>query len=300
MGKDLKGRELGVGITQESTGLYAARYVDRFGKRRRKRFKKLQECRAWLADALYVNEHSDISMPSDMLVDNWFDYWIGIKKKTVRPNTVRNYSERYRINIKPVIGGMPLSDVKPMHCQKIFYDMADRDYRTSTIAQTRITLFSMFEYAKENEVLCSNPCKRSVKSDMGKPSEKKVALTREVQRTFLEYAAGQSYENQYRFVLQTGLRTGEMIGLKWEDIDFKARTIKIRRTMEYRYSVKEWRIGEPKSKSGYRTIPLTKEAVSILKNQKEKNKRISDIPEEWQEFPDFPCISFGTLLPRDA
>ena len=70
------------GYITESTGLYSARFVDRFGKRKHKRFKKLQECRAWLADAIYVDEHSDISMPSDMLVDHWFDYWIGIKKKT--------------------------------------------------------------------------------------------------------------------------------------------------------------------------------------------------------------------------
>ena len=284
MGKDLKGKELGVGITQEKTGLYSARYVDRFGKRKHKRFKKLQECRAWLAEAVYIDEHSDISMPSDMLVDNWFDYWIGIKKKTVRPNTVRNYTERYIRNIKPVIGNMPLADVKPLHCQKIFYDMADQDYRVSTIYQTRITLYNMLEYAKENEVLYSNPCKRSVKSDMGKPSEKKVALTKDIQKIFLKYVEGQSYENQYRFILQTGLRTGELIGLKWEDVDFKARTIQIRRSMEYRYSAKEWRVGEPKSKSGYRTVPLTKEAVAILKKQKDKNQRISEIPEEWKEF----------------
>ena len=57
-----------------------------------------------------------------------------------------------------------------------------------------------------------------------------------------------------------------------------------KRSMEYRYSAKEWRIGEPKSKSGYRTIPLTEEAVAILKKQKEKNKRISEISTEWEEF----------------
>ena len=164
MGKDLKGKELGKGISQESTGLYSARFVDRFGKRKHKRFKKLQECRAWIADATYVDEHSDISMPSDMLVDQWFDYWIGIKKKTVRSNTVRNYTERYIKNIKPVIGKMTLSDVKTLQCQKIFYDMADQGYRTSTIYQARIALYNMFEYAKENEVLRSNPCKKSVKS----------------------------------------------------------------------------------------------------------------------------------------
>ena len=46
---------------------------------------------------------------------------------------------------------MTLSDVKPLHCQKIFYDMADQEYRTSTIYQARIALYNMFEYAKENE-----------------------------------------------------------------------------------------------------------------------------------------------------
>ena len=66
MGKDLKGKELVKGISQESTGLYSARFVDRFGKRKHKRFKKLQECRTWIADATYADEHSDISMPLDM------------------------------------------------------------------------------------------------------------------------------------------------------------------------------------------------------------------------------------------
>lgn len=207
MGKDLKGKELGVGITQEGTGLYSARFVDKFGKRKHKRFKKLQECRAWLAETTYINEH--------------------------------NYTERYRRNIKPLMGKMPLSDVKPLHCQKIFYDKADQGYRTSTIYQARIKLFNMLEYAKQNEGLCSNLCKRSVKSDMGKPSEKKVALTKGIRKIFLEYVAGQSCENQYRFILQTGFRTGELIGLKWEDVDFETRTIQIRRSMEYRYSVKE-------------------------------------------------------------
>ena len=75
-----------------------------------------------------------------------------------------------------------------------------------------------------------------------------------------------------------------MVGVKCEDVDFISKTIQIRRSMEYRYSVKEWRIGEPKSKSGYRTIPLTEEAVAILNKQKEKNKWISEISKEWEEF----------------
>ncbi|MGN8819080.1 tyrosine-type recombinase/integrase [Oribacterium sp. HCP28S3_H8] len=284
MGKDLKGKEIGTGIVQLPNGTYFGRFVDKFGKRRTKRSKKIQEVKQWLADATYIDEHSDLDQAADMLVDAWFDYWIGIKKQTVRPNTVRNYSERYERNIRGVIGSKLLTEVKPVHCQKIFSDMAEEGYKTTTIYQTRITLFNMLEFAKENDVLIVNPCKKSLKSNMGKPSEKKEALTIDVQKKFLGAVVGYSYENQYRFVLQTGLRTGEMIGLKWSDIDFKNRTMKIERTMEYRYKVGEWRIGPPKSQSGYRTVPLTEEAVRILENQRKKNQSLKIIPMEWKDF----------------
>ena len=284
MGRNLKGKELGEGIYQQANGTYCARFIDRFGKRKSKRSKKLQEVRQWLADATYINEHSDIEQATNMMVDAWFEYWIDVKKKTVRPNTVRNYTERYNKNIQKIIGRKILTEVKPIHCQKIFTDMAEEGYKTSTIYQTRIALFNMLEFAKENEVILSNPCKKSVKSDMGKPSQKKEALTIDIQKKFIEYAKGQSYENQFRFILQTGLRTGELVGLKWEDIDFSKKAIRIQRSMEYRYSVGEWRIGEPKSKAGYRTIPLTDETIRILTEQKEKNKNIKKIREEWYEF----------------
>ena len=61
-----------------------------------------------------------------------------------------------------------------------------------------------------------------------------------------------------------------MIGLRWADVDFEKRLLHIRRTMEYRHSIGDWRVGEPKTKSSVRDIPLTQEAINILKNQKEK------------------------------
>ena len=283
MGKDLKGKEIGDGIYQQPNGTYCARFVDKVGRRKSKRSKKLQEVRQWIADATYIDEHSDLDQATDMIVDAWFDYWISIKKQTVRPNTVRNYSERYERNIKDVIGKKLLTEVKPIHCQTIFPKMAEEGYKTTTIYQTRIALYNMLEFARENDVLITNPCKKSVKSDMGKPSDKKEALTIDVQKKFLEAVVGYSYENQYRFVLQTGLRTGELIGLKWSDIDFENRTMKIERSMEYRYKVGEWRVGPPKSKSGYRTIPLTDEAIRILENQRAKNKKLKLIPIEWND-----------------
>lgn len=284
MGKDLKGKELGVGICQRPDGYYVGRFTTKYGKRKQKLFRKLQECRQWSGDAQYQDEHSNLNMAEDMLISAWFDYWISIKERTVRPNTVRNYSERYKQNIAPVIGKMLLADVKPIHCQMIMNQMADEGYRTSTINQTRVALFNMLNYAYQNDVIMKNPCNAMVKSNIGKPSNKKEALTLERQKRFVNGISGNTYELQYKFLLQTGLRTGEMIGLKWSDVDFKKRTITVNRSMEYRHSAKEWRIGEPKSQSGYRTIPLTDDAVAILKKQKQKNACFKLIPIEWSEF----------------
>lgn len=283
MGKDLKGKELGRGISQRKDKYYVGRYTTRNGKRVQKLFAKLQECKKWLADEQYTDEHSNPDFPSDMLVDAWFDYWISVKKRTVRPNTLRNYTERYKRNIKPVIGNKILREVNALHCQKIMTNMADEDYRTATIYQTRIALYNMLDYAYQSEIIPKNPCNRMVKSDIGKESSKKEALTIENQKKFCEAIKGTSYEYQYRFALQTGLRTGELVGLKWEDVDFKAKTIKIVRSLEYRHSTGEWREGPPKSKSGYRTIPLTDEAVSLLKLQKAKNASFKFIDIQWRD-----------------
>ena len=220
MGKDIKGKELGVGISQRSDGFYVGRFTTKYGQRKQKLFRKLQECRQWLADSQYQDEHSNLNFPKEMTVKAWFDYWISMKKRTVRPNTVRNYTERYERNIDPVIGKLILSEVKPIQCQMIMNRMADEGYRTSTIYQTRIALFNMLDYAYQNDVIMKNPCNGMIKSDIGKPTQKKEALTLEQQKRFVRGIAGNAYEYQYKFLLQTGLRTGELVGLKWSDIDF--------------------------------------------------------------------------------
>ena len=284
MGKDLKGKELGVGICQRKDGLYTARFVSkRTGKSVQKYFPKLQECRKWYADAKFEDEHGGINASGDMTVTAWFNYWIeNIKGESIRPNTIRNYKERFEHNIKKCIGNMILSEVKPMHCQNVLNQMKD-DYKSSTIYQTRITLYCMFSDAVENDVIYKNPVTKGIKHNIGKEPKKIRALTIDEQKKFLEVAEKSSNYNQFAFILQTGLRTGELIGLKWSDIDWEKRVIHIQRSMEYRYSVGEWRIGEPKSKSGYRDVPLTEEAIAILKRQKEKLREIKVINMQYKE-----------------
>ena len=120
MCKNLKGKECGKGICQRKDGLYYARFVDKLGKRHEKYFQTLPEARNWIADSRYADAHDAEFVPSDMTVDDWFEYWIENIVCDLAPNTQRNYRERYRHNIQPVIGKMLLANVKPMHCKKIF------------------------------------------------------------------------------------------------------------------------------------------------------------------------------------
>lgn len=89
-------------------------------------------------------------------------------------------------------------------------------------------------------------------------------LTREEQRKFLEAAERSHNYAQYALILETGLRTGELIGLTWDAIDFGARTLTVNKTLEYRHGEKFWRAGPPKTQQSYRTIPLTDRAHEIL------------------------------------
>ena len=264
MGKNLKGKDCGKGIYQRKDGLYSARFVDRAGKRHEKYFQTLPEARNWIEDAKYADKHDDVFVATDTTVDEWFEFWIENIVGDLAPNTLRNYRERYARNIQPVIGKMLIANVKPMHCKKVFIQM-DADYAGSTIRQAYITMGTMFKAAKMNDLIAKHPMDGVRFSKPVRAVDDIHYLTREEQRLFLETARRSHNYNQYALILETGLRTGEMIGLTWDAIDFERRTLTINKTLEFRHAQKVWRAGPPKTQQSYRTIPLTDKAYDILK-----------------------------------
>lgn len=276
MGKDLKGKELGVGINQRKDGLYSARFTGKDGKRRQKYFKKLQECRKWIADAQFDDEHGNINASADMTVNAWFEYWISeIKGRTVRWSTLSSYNDRYNKNIKEVIGNMIIKEVKPMHCQNVLNIMDNNEYAGSSMARTKATMSAMFSDALENGLIVSNPVTGSVKCPK-KPEKNTRVLTLDEQNKFLDAAKGSANYFHFLFIMQTGVRSSELRGLRWEDIDFSNRTIHIRRNTTYDSSSGKFITGELKTNSGLRDIPMTQIAYEILiniKNQQAQQKR---------------------------
>ena len=252
MGKSLRGKECGKGIYQRKDGLYHARFVDKTGRRHEKYLPTLPEARNWIEESKYADAHEDVFVATDTTVDQWFDFWIENIVGDLAPNTLRNYRERYVHNIQPVMGKMMIANVKPMHCKKVFIQM-DVDYAGSTIRQTYITMGTLFKAAEMNDLITKHPM------------DGVRFLTRDEQIRFLEVAKRSHNYNQYALILETGLRTGEMIGLTWDAIDWKARTLTVNKTLEFRHKQKVWRAGPPKTQHSYRTIPLTDRAYEILK-----------------------------------
>lgn len=263
MGKNLKGKECGKGICQRKDGLYYARFVDKTGKRHEKYLPTLPEARNWIEESKYADAHEDVFVATDTTVDQWFDFWIENIVGDLAPNTLRNYRERYVHNIQPVMGKMMIANVKPMHCKKVFIQM-DADYAGSTIRQAYITMGTMFKAAKMNDLIAKHPMDGVRFTKPVRATDDIKFLTRDEQRVFLETAKRSRNYNQYALILETGLRTGEMIGLTWDAIDWERHTLTVNKTLEFRYKQQEWRAGPPKTKKSYRTIPLTDTAYQIL------------------------------------
>lgn len=263
MGKNLKGKECGRGIHQRKDGRYSARFVDKTGKRHEKYFHTISDARNWLEDAKYVDKHSNMVSGRKMTVDEWFAFWIKNIVGDLASNTLRNYRERYTRNIQPIIGNMYICDVKPMHCKQVFLQM-DANYAGSTIRQTYIIMGTMFKAAKMNDLIIKHPMDGVRFTKPVRAKDDIRFLTIEEQKTFLQHAQRSHYYYQYALILETGLRTGEVIGLTWDAIDFEKRTLTINKTLEFEYKTQSWRAGPPKTPQSYRTIPLTDKAYDIL------------------------------------
>lgn len=299
MGKSLKGKECGKGIYQRKDGLYHARFVDKLGKRKEKYFQTIPEARNWLDDMKYADTH-DVFVPTTTTVDQWFGFWIENIVGDLAPNTLRNYRERYKHNIQPVVGSMMISDVKPMHCKKVFIQM-DADYAGSTIRQTYITMGTMFKSALMNDLIAKHPMDGVRFTKPVREVNDIKFLTRENQQKFLDAARRSHNYAQYLLILETGLRTGEMIGLTWDAIDFEKRTLTVNKTLEYRHGQKCWRAGPPKTKQSYRTIRLTNVAYDLLKtiwDAREPHKR-SPLLEQSLEYMDRRTGVISKLYMKD-
>ncbi len=206
-----------------------------------------------------------------MTVDEWFNYYMDTyKKNTVREATFYNYKIRYEKNIKPYIGDLLLSEVRTAFCQKIINNMLEKGDASGSVDLTKINMQLIFEASVNNGYIAQNPINKSIKTIPEEERERRV-LTLEEQDIFLRYAKKSQLYLVYAFTLQTGLRCGEVCGLRWQDVNFEAACLFVKKNLrKSREKGKGYYLGEPKTRASIRKIPLTDEAIRLLKMQKKQ------------------------------
>lgn len=269
MGKDLKGKELGVGLSQRKDGVFQGRYKDRFNKIKYIYGTKLSEVKKELIVAIAENVQFT-SIRDDIKLDDWFNRWIEVyKKRSVRPNTLREYTHIYNKNISPFLGNRNINFLVKSDIQTLIDKIADDNYKYERQNKIKVILNDMFSRAIEDDLMIKNPAK-GVKLRADKEL-KAFALTAEQQIEFLEASKGTFYDNLYNVALNTGLRPGELFALTQEDIHLEERYIDVNKTLVYQKylddTCKTFHIESPKTKQSYRQVPINSECLKYLEKQ---------------------------------
>ena len=269
MGKDLKGKELGHGIIQKKGGRYEARYVDRFGKRISISGMDLKDVKKRYNEALYENE-KELNIRSDIKLDDWYKQWMNIYKyDIIRENTKNHYNQVYNKHISPYIGNFYLKDIRQMDIKKIIKELDKNGYKFETKNKVRILLVDIFNKAIINEYVMKNPAKgMSIKRDEKKDIR---VLSVEEQTLFFDCCKGTFYDNFFTTAISTGMRIGELAALRWKDIDWENNLLHVTRTLIYQKfegdAKKEFHLGNPKTYTSIRDIPINRQCEIALKKQ---------------------------------
>jgi len=168
-------------------------------------------------------------MTSKILFKEWALLWLETyKKETVKEKTyLSSYKQPTKDHLIPFFGEMPLMDIKPFIVQRFFNLQADRYYE-SLVKKMKICLNGIFEKAIENDFCFKNPVK-SAKAFSNLVSKPKRIYTKEEVEKILEFSDGTPNGIYIRILLELGLRSSELCGLKWKDIDFTEKSISIER-----------------------------------------------------------------------
>ena len=250
-----------------------------YGKSRAEVVKKLSEISGRMKSNSY-----DLVEQND-LETLMFEYLMTFKKSAVAPRTFEGNIRNFKLHIAPLIGKMKVYEIDNYVIQKLVNNLIDQGYSTDTIKKCKHLISQFFEYAIDNKWVLVNPTlkvkvkgKRKVYEE---DDEKYKALPPEIRDMFLE-ALNKDEANFIKPLCITlmfaGLRIGEAIALKWKNIDFKNKTIKVDRAItqvpkfdedgniKSRVTV----IGDTKTTCSVREIPVTDIVIETLKNWKDK------------------------------
>lgn len=259
-------------ITQRSDGRWMGSLslgYDQHGKRKRRYVygATKQAVQQQIAKLQADDFNGMLSDSTNLKTVDFFTRWLeDSAKPTIRASTYDTYEAAIRLHINTRIGGTQLRKLTPGHITGLLADLE----RNGKSLHTRVRVFAVlhraFDQAVKWGLMPRNICDAV---DKPKAPRSEVTAWNEVEAaTFLKEAEGNRLHALYVLALTTGLRQGEMLGLKWGDIDLKEGSLSVRRTLLERKG--KHAFGEPKTAKGRRKVDLPKMAVEALKQHRVK------------------------------
>lgn len=277
--KDKKGIVLKDGESQRKNGTYDYRYMTKDGKRHAIYAKSLNELRE-KENQLILDSDAGLK-PSDKrkTINDIYHLFVELKKG-VKDNTMRNYCYMYERFVEPDFGNMRLCDLKKTDVRRFYNRLADeRLLKIRSIENIHTVLYQVFELAVEEGYLKTNlstNCIGDLKKSHNYEQPKKFALTMDEQLLFEQFLENSRQYNHWQpifiVMLYTGMRVGEVTGLRWSDIDFEKNEINVNHTLVYYSHEKNgcgFSVNSPKTPNSYRSIPMVKKVRDALLKQKE-------------------------------
>ena len=282
--KDNKNRVLKEGEYQRANGTFEYKWRDKRGKRHSIYAKTLEELRDKELDVLRDALDGIRSERNDLTINDLYYLWLQLKRG-LKDNTFQNYKYMYMQFVEPDFGHTKIVDLKRTDVRGFYNMLADeRHLKTSTIDSIHTVLHQVLELGVEDDYLRYNPSDnalKELKKAHNNDSTKRRALTLPEQELFESFLKQQGRYNRWYpifvVMLWTGLRVGEITGLRWCDIDLEEETININHTLVYYNKGKvegcAFAVNTPKTEAGKRTIPMlpkVKEAFLLEKKYQQE------------------------------
>lgn len=214
-------------------------------------------------------------------LSSWLDTWLEVYcKNAVKPLTYSSYKGIIKNHIKPALGSKNLQQITGLHIQKLYNDLLSDGLSPKTIKNISALLHKAFNTALKQGYIFYNPCNNA---ELPKQSKKDIKpLTREEIPRFLDQIQEEEYKNAYMLCLFAGLREGECLGLSWDQIDFKNKTITISQQLQRSKDTGDYYIANSTKSGKSRTIALPDLAVKSLNDERtEQLKRKLHAGQMW-------------------
>lgn len=229
-------------------------------------FTKKKDCETALAKKISDIESGNYFEPQKISIVDFMKYWLESRSTKLSPSSIKRYSELIA-HINAYLGSMQLSSLKPLHIQNFYNNVrVDKNLTNATVYKIHSVLATALKDAVRWQMLINAPTQYVIPPRPEKPTMEVWDADEVV--LFLEKIKDNKLYIPVLLAAQTGMRLGEICGLKWENVDLVNGVINVRLSLQQ--IGKEIIIKQPKTKGSIRTITLMEDTIKALKVHKRK------------------------------